>query len=48
MRVFPLEKKKKKIAIQGWTQTFRILISLSYHNTTPPARQKFEKFKDIN
>ena len=47
MRVFPLEKKKK-IAIQGLTQTFRILISLSYHSTTPPARQKFEKFKYIN
>ena len=46
LRVFVL--KRKNVASQGRTRTFRILISLPYHFTSSPIRQNYEKFKYIN
>ena len=46
LRMFLL--KRKNVASQGRTRTFRILISLPYHFTSSPIRQNYEKFKYIN
>ena len=46
LRLFLL--KRKNVASQGGTRTFRILISLPYHFTTSPIRQNYEKFKYTN
>ena len=43
LRLFLL--KRKSVASQGRSRTFRILISLPYHFTTSPIRQNYEKFK---
>ena len=43
LRVILHVSKGKKFATQGRTRTFRILISLPYHYTTTPTRQKFRK-----
>ena len=48
LRVFLHVLKSKKIATQGRTRTFRILISLPYHYTTTPTRQMSGKFNYIN
>ena len=47
LRVFLHVLKSKKIATQGRTRTFRILISLPYHYTTTPTRQNSEQFEYI-
>ena len=47
LRVFLHVLKSKKIATQGRTRTFRILISLPYHYTTTPTRQNSEQFESI-